>query len=119
MPNNLLRYSEEGEPIGLNLQAVKQFVEKTTPFHSDLQPYLLVHYRAKATFLEELSQQAIPWQIVLWTIDVIKALKYIEQLIDTILEADETTYSCDLRNHRPGEICPNRQNLTLPEPEEE
>lgn len=100
MPDNLLRYNEQGEPIGLSLEAVKNFVVKTTPFHSDLLPYLLVHYRAKAAYLEELSKQTIPWQIIIWTTDVIKALAYVEKLIDSILEADETTYSCDLRNHQ-------------------
>lgn len=118
MPDNLLRYDEQGAAIGLNIQAVKNFVAKTTPFHSDLIPYILVHYRARAAYLEELSKQTTPWQIVVWTSDVIKALAYLEKVVDAILEADETTYSCDLRNHRQGEICPNRRNLTLPDPEE-
>lgn len=118
MPANLLRDNVEGQPIGLNLYAVEEWIHKTTPFHADLQPYLLVHFRAKATFLEELSRQATNWQIIIWTTDVIRALGYIEKLIDTILEADETMYSCDLRNHIVGEICPNRRNLSLPDPED-
>lgn len=118
MPHNLLKYNEEGAPIGLNLAAVKNWAEKTTPHHSDLQPYLLVHYRAKAAYLEELANQTTPWQFIVWTPEVIKALSYLEKLIDCILEADETSYNCDLRNHLTGEICPNRVNLELPNPDE-
>lgn len=118
MPENLLRKNSTGDPIGLNFEAVKTFTARTTPSHLDLQPYLLVHIRAKSTFLEELSRQASTWEFVSWTPEIIKALVYIEKLIDCILEADETTYACDLRNHRNGSICPNRANLSLPPPEE-
>lgn len=118
MPHNLLRYNGEGEPIGVNLYAVKEFVYRTTPFHIDLQPYLLIHLRAKTKFLEELAHQSTAWQIIIWSADVIRALQYVERLIDAILEEDETTYNCDLRNHPASEICPNRRNLVLPEPEE-
>lgn len=119
MPDNLLSTNEEGEPIGINFSAIKHWILKTTPYHTDVQPYLLVHYRAKTTFLEELSKQATSWQILLWTGDVVRALAYIETLTNCILEADETSYLCDLRNHLGNEICPNRRHLTLPDLEEE
>lgn len=118
MPNNLLKYSSSGEPIGLNISAVKNFVLQTTAHHADLRPYLLVHYKAKTTYLEELAKQLTPWQIIIWTTEVIEALTYVEKLTDCILEADETTYGCDLRNHQAGEVCPNRINLILPDPED-
>lgn len=118
MPDNLLKLNLQGEPIGVDICAIKNWILKTTPHHTDVQPYLLVHYRAKTTFLEEIAKQATPWQLVIWTSDVVKALVYIETLVDKILEADETTYACDLRNHLNGEICPNRRNLSLPDPEE-
>lgn len=118
MPDNLLKYNSDGEAIGINVSAVKNWVVKTTPYHSDLLPYLLVHYRAKAAYLEELARQTTPWQIIIWTADVTKALIYLEQLIDCILLADETGYNCDLRHHTQLEICPNRRNLTLPDPED-
>lgn len=117
MPHNLLEYSNEGEPVGINILAIKDWVAKTTPNHLDVQPYLLVHYRAKYQYLEELSRQTVPWQLVIWTAGVVKALGYLEKLIDTILETDETHYLCDLRNHQQGETCPNRVHLILPEPD--
>lgn len=119
MPSNLLRYNEDREPVGINLSAIKHWIVKATPHHTDLQPYLLVHYRAKAALLEELAKQATTWQLIIWTSDVVKALTYVETLIDGILEADETTYSCDLRQHVGHEICPNRRQLILPDPEEQ
>lgn len=118
MPYHLLRYNDQRRPVGINLYQVKNFIYETTPFHADLQPYLLVHFRAKTSFLEELARQTTPWQCLIWATDILKSFEYIEKLIDTILAEDETTYSCDLRNHIAGEICPNRRNLTLPDPEE-
>lgn len=118
MPDNLLRKNNVGEPNGLNFLAIKNFIEKSTPFHLDLQPYLLAHYRAKSSFIEELARQASNWEITTWTPEIIKAFSYIERLIDCILEADETTFACDLRNHHSGAVCPNRRHLTLPDPEE-
>lgn len=119
MPDNLLRYNASGEPIGLDIFAIENWVKQTTPFHLDLQPYLLAHYKAKTAFLEELALQSTTWQIILWTTEIVKALEYIEKLIDHILESDETTYRCDLRIHRAGEVCPNRVNLDLPDPEDQ
>lgn len=118
MPDNLLRKNNKGEPIGLNLLAIKNFIAKTTPFHLELQPYLLAHYRAKSSFIEELARQASNWEIVTFTPEIETALAYIEKLIDCILEADETTFACDLRNHHNGAVCPNRRHLKLPDPEE-
>lgn len=119
MPDNLLRTNESNEAIGLNFQAVKNFIVRTTPFHLDLQPYVLAHFRAKSTYLEELAKQASNLELVTWTPEIVNALAYIEKLIDCILETDETTYACDLRDdHQYGFICPNRVNLSLPEPEE-
>lgn len=118
MPDNLIKTNDSGEPIGINLQSVKNFIVRTTPFHLDLQPYFLVHFRAKTTFIEELAKQATSWEFTQWTPDIIRALAYIEKLIDTILESDETTYACDLRNHQIGQTCPNRANISLPEPED-
>lgn len=54
----------------------------------------------------------------LWHLEIQRALKYIEKLVDAILEADETNYRCDLRIHSKGETCPNRRNIVLPDPEE-
>lgn len=118
MPENLLRKNDSGDSIGVNFQAVKNFIVKSSPFHLDLQPYLLVHFRAKATFLEELARQASNWEIITWTPDIVKALAYVEKIIDSILEADETTYACNLQNHQNGSVCPNRLNLSLPDPED-
>lgn len=117
MPDNLLKYNQQGEPSGIDIAAVKKWAEKTTPAHADLEPYLLVHFKAKTAYLEELAKQTAPWHIIVWKQEITRALEYLEQLIDAILEADETTYNCDLRQHWAGEICPNRRNLVLPEPD--
>lgn len=115
MPDNLIQLNDSGEAIGINISAVKNWALKTTPFHTDFELYQLVHYRAKTTYLEELSRQATIRQLTHWTKEVQKALKYLELLIDSILEEDETTYKCDLRRHAPGENCPNRRHITLPD----
>lgn len=117
MPSHLLKYNEEGEPVGINIFEVKNWVIRTTPYHTDLEPYLLVHFRAKTAFLEELAKHSTVWQIIVWTVDVVEALIYLEKIIDCILEADETTYDCSLELHPIGESCPNRINIVLPEPE--
>lgn len=117
MPENFLNKNGEGETNGVNYEAVKQYIVKSSPYHLDLQPYMLVHFRAKATFLEALAQQISNWEFITSTPYIVKALKYIENLIDSLLESDETTFACNLRNHH-NEICPNRADLTLPELEE-
>lgn len=118
MPDNLLTYNEKGEPSGPNLKAIKNWAINTTPYHSDLKPYRVVHISAKAGYLEELTKQATTYHITIWSKEVDKALEYLEQVVDCILEADETSFQCDLRRHRKGERCPNRKNLVIPDPTE-
>lgn len=119
MPDNLLQLNSLGESIGIDLRAVKNFILRTTPYHLDLESYLLVHYRAKTVFLEELAKQTTAYEQIIWTKQVIRALKYIEHLINRVLESDETTYNCNkpYEPHLPGIKCPNREGIDLPDPE--
>lgn len=118
MPHNLVRYNNQGEATGINLRAIAYCSLKTTPTHMDLEQYRLVHSRARTKYLEELAKQATLWQLTLWASEITKALQYLEKTIDTILEADETTYACNKSNHTPGGTCPNRRNIRFPRPEE-
>lgn len=115
MPDNLLKIIN-GEPVGINFSSIKNWAIKTTPPHIDLQPYLLVHHRAKTVYLEELNRHTTLWQQTVWTKEIQQALVYLEEIISTILEADETTYECTTRQHQLGETCPNRKGIKLPEP---
>jgi type II secretory pathway predicted ATPase ExeA len=115
--DQLLRKDIRGVYIGLNIHAIKHWIVATTPFHADLEPFALVHHRAKSTYLQALEQN-VSWSVLLtWEDELKSALKYVETLINAILLNDETTYRCNLQPHRPGAICPNRRRLRLPNPE--
>lgn len=91
MPADLFELDDNGNPIGISFEKVKDFIKRATPFHLDLEHFYLIHYRAKLSFLEELSKQVTLYQILLF--------------------GRETTYHSNTpyRPHMNGEICPNRR----------
>lgn len=53
---NFLRTNENGEYIGVNIPAIKRWIEETTPFHADLENYGFVHIRARIEYIEALGE---------------------------------------------------------------
>lgn len=114
---NLILTNANGELIGINIPAIKNWIALTTPFHTDVESFAFVHYRAKSEYLHALEQIA-SWPTLLnWPQQLKIALDYITILINEIVLHDETTFYCNLQPHSFGEICPNRTGLTLPNPE--
>lgn len=112
----LIKRDIAGNKIGIDLHAIKPWVVDQVPFHSDLEPYVLVHSRTKTLYLSALADHLTTSQVIRWTHQVQAATAYLDRLVDAILEQDETSYNCDLRTHKAGEICPNRIGLRLPNP---
>lgn len=114
--HRLINRNSIGTPTGLNLKAIKSWILDTTPYHVDLEPYTQVHLAAKTRYFSILAEQLSSEQIIQWRNQILAATIYVERLVDTILEHEETTYLCDLRTHPKGEQCPNRAGIVLPEP---
>lgn len=112
----LINRNPEGNVTGINISAIKYWIYNRIPYHADLHSYLEIHVTAREQLFTELAEQLRSAEIILLQNQIKAAVIYLEQLVDIILEHDETTYECDLRNHPPGEICPNRIGVVLPNP---
>lgn len=115
----LLKFNESGECVGINLNIIRHWAKERIPFHSHIHTLQTITTRTRRAYFEELKLQAANVNPLSWLIDLFKAIEYLETIVTFIHYSDETKNQCNLQYHIEDEVCPNREGIIFPLPNQQ